>query len=70
MLTKALEQANTAVLLDNAHNIEGALESYGDACALLQQVMIRSAGDEDRRKLDEVVRIRTSIRWAHRGHAS
>ena len=60
MLAKALEQANTAVLLDNAQNFEGAVDAYGDACSLLQQVMIRSAGAEDRQKLDAVVRAHSS----------
>jgi hypothetical protein len=55
MLSRALQKANTAVLLDNAQNFEGAIEAYGDACKLLQQVMIRSSGDEDRRKLDSIV---------------
>lgn len=55
MLAKALQQANTAVLLDNAHNFEGAIESYGDACSLLAQAMGRSSGEEDRRKLDAIV---------------
>lgn len=51
MLSKALQKANTAVLLDNAQNFEGALEAYGDACNLLQQVMDRSSGEDDQRKL-------------------
>lgn len=55
MLSKALQKANHAVLLDNAQNFEGAMEAYGDACALLQQVMERSSTDEDRRKLEDVV---------------
>jgi nicotinate-nucleotide pyrophosphorylase len=55
MLSRALQKANTAVLLDNAQNYEGAMEAYADACKLLQQVMIRSSGDEDRRKLDAIV---------------
>jgi hypothetical protein len=55
MLSRALQKANTAVLLDNAQNFEGAIEAYGDACKLLQQVMIRSSGEEDRRKLDSIV---------------
>jgi hypothetical protein len=55
MLSRALQKANTAVLLDNAQNFEGAMQAYGDACKLLQQVMIRSSGDEDRRKLDAIV---------------
>ncbi|KAI9816676.1 MAG: hypothetical protein M1826_001750 [Phylliscum demangeonii] len=53
LLAKALEQANSAVLLDNAHNLDGAVEAYADSCALLQEVMMRSS-DEDRRKLDDV----------------
>jgi len=39
MLSKALQKANTAVLLDNAANFEGAMEAYTDACNLLQLVM-------------------------------
>jgi hypothetical protein len=54
MLAKALQQANTAVLLDNALNYEGALESYGDACQLLQLVMERTSGEDDKRKLEEI----------------
>ncbi|KAF2012029.1 hypothetical protein BU24DRAFT_465599 [Aaosphaeria arxii CBS 175.79] len=54
MLSRALQKANTAVLLDNAQNFEGAMEAYNDACKLLQQVMIRSQGEEDRRKLDSI----------------
>jgi hypothetical protein len=55
MLSRALQKANTAVLLDNAQNFEGAMEAYGDACKLLQHVMIRSTGEEDKRKLDAIV---------------
>lgn len=55
MLSKALQKANTAVLLDNAQNFEGAVEAYTEACELLQQVMVRSSGDEDRRKLEAIV---------------
>lgn len=55
MLSRALQKANTAVLLDNAQNFEGATEAYEDACKLLQQVMIRSSAEEDRRKLDAIV---------------
>ncbi|KAF2878118.1 hypothetical protein BDV95DRAFT_624678 [Massariosphaeria phaeospora] len=54
MLSRALQKANTAVLLDNAQNFEGAMEAYGDACKLLQQVMIRSSSEDDRRKLDAI----------------
>jgi hypothetical protein len=54
MLSKALEKANTAVLLDNAMNYEGALESYLDACRLLELVLDRTSTIDDRRKLDAI----------------
>ena len=54
MLSKALEKANTAVLLDNATNYEGALDAYQDACRLLEFVMERTGGTEDKRKLDAI----------------
>lgn len=56
MLSKALEKANTAVQLDNAQNFEGAMEAYSDACRLLQQVMSGSTGDDDKQKLENIVR--------------
>lgn len=55
LLSKALAKANHAVVLDGKANIEGAILAYGDACTLLRQVMIRSSGDDDRRKLEAVV---------------
>jgi hypothetical protein len=56
MLSKALQKANTAVLLDNAANFEGAIEAYQDACQLLQLVMVRSSGtDDEKSKLQEIV---------------
>jgi hypothetical protein len=58
MLSRALHQANTAVLLDNAQNFEGAIHAYADACELLQQVLLRSSVEDDRRKLDAIVRPR------------
>lgn len=54
MLAKALEKANTAVVLDNKQNFLGALDAYNDACTLLQQVMDRSVNLADRRKLDAI----------------
>lgn len=54
MLAKALEQANTAVQLDNAMNYDGALSAYNDACRLLQSVMSRTTGADDKRKLDAI----------------
>ncbi|KIW40415.1 uncharacterized protein PV06_07617 [Exophiala oligosperma] len=54
MLSKALAKANTAVLLDNAQNIEGAIEAYDEACELLQQVLVRSSDLDDRKKLSNI----------------
>lgn len=55
MLSKALQKANTAVLLDNAANFEGAIEAYQDACELLQSVLLRSSGgDVEKYKLQEI----------------
>lgn len=55
MLSRALQKANTAVQLDNAQNFEGAREAYAEACELLQQVLDRTPGDEDKRKLEAIV---------------
>lgn len=54
MLSKALAMANTAVLLDNAQNFQGAIEAYNEACDLLQQVLIRSSDLDDRKKLSAI----------------
>lgn len=55
VLSRALQKANTAVLLDNAMNYDGAIEAYTDACNLLQQVMLRTEGGEETQKLQEIV---------------
>ncbi|UKZ50292.1 hypothetical protein TrVGV298_004549 [Trichoderma virens] len=60
MLSRALQKANTAVQLDNAQNFEGAREAYSEACDLLQQVLDRTAGDEDKRKLEAIRQTYTS----------
>ena len=62
MLSRALQKANHAVLLDNAQNYEGAVEAYSDACNLLEQVMIRSTGEADRRKLETIVSSTSKVR--------
>lgn len=54
MLSKALQKANTAVQLDNAQNFQGARSSYREACDLLHQVLLRTAGDEDKKKLEAI----------------
>ena len=58
MLSRALQKAHHAVTLDQHSNFEGAMHAYQDACLLLQKVMIRSSGLEDRQKLDAVVSYR------------
>lgn len=55
MLSKALQKANTAVQLDNAQNFEGARTAYYEACDLLQQVLDRTPGDDDKKKLEAIV---------------
>ncbi len=55
MLSRALQKANTAVQLDNAQNLEGARIAYSEACDLLQQVLRRTSGDDDKRKLEAIV---------------
>ncbi len=60
MLSRALQKANTAVLLDNAQNFEGAMGAYADACRLLQQVMEGSTGEEDKKKLEAIVGLQPS----------
>ena len=55
ILSRALQKAHHAVTLDQHSNFEGAMHAYQDACILLQKVMIRSSGLEDRQKLDAVV---------------
>lgn len=64
MLSKALQKANTAVQLDNAQNTEGARSAYSEACVLLQQVLLRTAGEEDRKKLEAIVRLLFSLCWS------
>ncbi|KAI0847038.1 hypothetical protein F5Y00DRAFT_254307 [Daldinia vernicosa] len=60
MLSKALGKANAAVQLDNAQNYAAARDSYLEACDLLQQVLARTNGEEDRRKLEAIRHTYTS----------
>jgi hypothetical protein len=55
MLSKALNKANAAVQLDNAQNYGAAREAYIEACELLQQVLARTNGEDDRKKLEAIV---------------
>jgi hypothetical protein len=55
LLSKALQKAHTAVVLDNALNPESAVLAYEDAVELLQEVLVRSTADQERRKLEEIV---------------
>ncbi|GAB0138484.1 hypothetical protein EsDP_00006719 [Epichloe bromicola] len=56
MLSRALQQANTAVQLDNAQNFEGARQSYAEACDLLRHVLLKTTADEDKKKLEAIRR--------------
>lgn len=55
MLSKALQKANTAVQLDNAQETEAARTAYLEACDLLQHVLQRTPGDDDKKKLEAIV---------------
>lgn len=55
MLSDALQQANTAVLLDNMQKFEEAIEAYRNACKLLQQAKICSSREDDKHKLNSIV---------------
>ncbi|KAK8079154.1 hypothetical protein PG994_002961 [Apiospora phragmitis] len=60
MLSKALAKANTAVQLDNAQDYQSARQSYSEACDLLQHVLARTTGEEDKKKLEAIRRTYTS----------
>ncbi|KAJ2984910.1 hypothetical protein NUW58_g5813 [Xylaria curta] len=60
MLSKALSMANTAVQLDNTNTYGAAREAYIEACELLQQVLARTNGEDDRNKLDAIRKTYTS----------
>lgn len=55
ILNKALQIANTAVLIDNARNDESAIQAYLEASSLLQQVMKRSSVEDDKQRLEALV---------------
>ncbi|PHH77163.1 hypothetical protein CDD82_3639 [Ophiocordyceps australis] len=54
MLSRALQKANTAVQLDNAHNFEGARLAYVEACDLLHQILDATTGPDDKKKLAKI----------------
>ncbi|CAI6099620.1 unnamed protein product [Clonostachys chloroleuca] len=60
MLSRALQKANSAVLLDNNQDFRGARQAYAEACELLHQVLQRTSGDEDKRKLEAIRRTYSS----------
>jgi hypothetical protein len=55
ILSQALQNANTAVQLDSAQNFEGARRAYSEACDLLQQVLLRTTGEDEKGKLEAIV---------------
>ena len=54
MLTLALQRAQSAVLFDGANNMPAALDSYAQACALLDEVILRTDVAEDQVKLKQI----------------
>ncbi|RDA95640.1 hypothetical protein CP533_1194 [Ophiocordyceps camponoti-saundersi (nom. inval.)] len=55
VLSRALEKANVAVELDRAQNFEAARPAYLEACKFLRHVLQKTSGDEDKRKLEQIV---------------
>lgn len=60
MLSQALEKANAAVQLDNSRNFTGARFAYAEACDLLHQVLQRTNGEDDRKKLEAISKTYTT----------
>ena len=56
ILSEALHMANNAVFFDDRQNYEDAIRAYGDSCGLLGQVMKTTLGEEDRCRLEAIVR--------------
>lgn len=61
-LSKALQKANSAVVLDNQRIIEGALVAYQGACTLLQEVIDDTSEGSDKRKLEDIVSTLPTLR--------
>lgn len=55
MLSRALQQANAAVQLDNAQDFTSARLAYTEACTLLEHVLQRTTAQDDQRKLEAIV---------------
>jgi hypothetical protein len=55
MLSRALQQANAAVKLDNAQDFTSARLAYTEACTLLEHVLQRTTAQDDQRKLEAIV---------------
>jgi hypothetical protein len=55
MLSKAFDEANTALQLDDAQNYSAARNAYIEACKLLQQVLAKTNDEDDKEKLKSIV---------------
>lgn len=55
ILRTALEKANSAVLCDSSNDVEGAIDAYSEAIALLDRVLETVEKESDRRRLQEIV---------------
>ncbi|RKP12567.1 hypothetical protein BJ684DRAFT_20905 [Piptocephalis cylindrospora] len=54
ILSVALAQAQSAVLLDGANNMNEAIAAYTEAVRLLEQVMQRTSSDESRNRIRQI----------------
>lgn len=55
LLSKAVAKANAAVEFDNAQDYRAARDLYSEACEILREVISRTSGEEDVRKIESIV---------------
>ena len=54
MLSVALQKAQSAVLLDQKSDVNGAIDAYAQACALLDEVLKRITGESEKENLKRI----------------
>lgn len=61
ILRSALQKANVAVQCDSTNDVMGAINSYKEAILLLERVLSTVDKENDRHRLQEIVRKRNDI---------
>lgn len=55
ILKTAIQKANSAVVLDKANDLTGAIDAYTEAVNLLDRVLSTETRENDRQRLQETV---------------